>query len=822
MTSPVAATPAVPLDPAQRFSGLSLPKDLTKKGGRSSWEFSGEQLVLSDTTFQDLQLLALPLKPGDSYEMEVEYAFHTDQLGYLKLFLPAPQGWCSLQLHPGQIVCFFDNNRQPHPHSPKPGGETNRLRVKSERSGTAARFTVTLNDKPVTEFTGNGVTEWRFWSDMSPLRGSICLGGETKGGPPITLHSFRLVSNEGTPSTMAAAPTPAVKTSESPAPAPPTGWIDLLARADVQRDSLQLPWSLTDGVLQSPAEPNSATTPNGHNSFVFPVPDPPLNYDLRYRLSRNKPGAAIVMPFRRGSETPVLYVDGGYGFQLFGATTAGPKNSGPAWFPPEKIIREVLIEVRESHLNVRYDGRLLVESDGALPMGQVQQPFFQSAKYKEPIIGIGVCGGLITVHEAAYRPVDVLAEKTALMSATDSYLAKLESGFQARYQTDAQKPFETAMASLNQSYITNGINKARAAAQAKGVLPEVLQFDQEKALIEKDSDVPAEDAADTPDSLKKLRATYRTARAKLVTERDAKAAPLMNIYLKALDDYAAELTKSGKVDEAKQVQTLRDMKAAAGPAAQAVISTAAVSKDGLVNSLGMKFILVKGTNVLFCIHETRRQDYAAFAAENPGVSEDWKNAGQNGVPCGDKDDHSVVGVRWLETQGFCAWLSKKEGKTYRLPTDEEWSVAAGLGRYEKRTKDTTPQMLSDQQRTEYPWGGDYPPKTSDQAGNFSDMASRAKFPDLGFIEGYNDGFPTTAPVMSFKPNKAGLYDMGGNALEWVEDWLNVAQTNRVLRGGSFMETGTNLLSSHRYFDAPDLTRHFTGFRVVIEISKKAP
>lgn len=163
--------------------------------------------------------------------------------------------------------------------------------------------------------------------------------------------------------------------------------------------------------------------------------------------------------------------------------------------------------------------------------------------------------------------------------ANDPRLAQLESGYQARYATDAQKPFETALATLNQSYIANGISKARTAAQAKGALAEVLAFDREKALVEKDGDVPAEDAADMPESLKQLRATYRAARARFVTERDAKVAPLMKIYLKALDDYAAELSKAGKIDEAKQVRTLRDMKAAQ-EAAPAPAQGAAL-KDGV-------------------------------------------------------------------------------------------------------------------------------------------------------------------------------------------------------------------------------------------------
>jgi hypothetical protein len=140
----------------------------------------------------------------------------------------------------------------------------------------------------------------------------------------------------------------------------------------------------------------------------------------------------------------------------------------------------------------------------------------------------------------------------------DPRLAQLDAGFKERYDSDAQKPFLTTVSALNQSYLANGISRARAAAQAKGDLTEVSTLDAEKTAIEGGAGVPAEDGADTPVSLKGLRATYRTALAKITTERDARAAPLYDLYLKALDAYIAELTESSKIEEARQVRTLRD------------------------------------------------------------------------------------------------------------------------------------------------------------------------------------------------------------------------------------------------------------------------
>ena len=47
--------------------------------------------------------------------------------------------------------------------------------------------------------------------------------------------------------------------------------------------------------------------------------------------------------------------------------------------------------------------------------------------------------------------------------------------------------------------------------------------------------------------------------------------------------------------------------------------------EGFTNRLGMKFVPVPGTRILMCIHETRNQDYAAYAAANKGVDDSWKN-----------------------------------------------------------------------------------------------------------------------------------------------------------------------------------------------------
>jgi serine/threonine protein kinase len=219
-----------------------------------------------------------------------------------------------------------------------------------------------------------------------------------------------------------------------------------------------------------------------------------------------------------------------------------------------------------------------------------------------------------------------------------------------------------------------------------------------------------------------------------------------------------------------------------------------------INTLGMKFVPVPGTDVQFCIWETRVKDYAAA---NAGVDEGWKKPGFK-----QEDTHPVVKVSWNEAQAFCEWLTKKEmaagnikaGQKYRLPTDAEWSVAVGLG----KEKGNTPKEKSRGIKDVYPWGNQWPPPKA--AGNYYGESLNA------------DNFDYTSPVGSFAANKLGLHDMGGNVWEWCEDRYDpAAKSDRVLRGacwgGSYPG---DLLSSRRgLYGAPGVRGGGVGFRCVL-------
>jgi formylglycine-generating enzyme required for sulfatase activity len=176
---------------------------------------------------------------------------------------------------------------------------------------------------------------------------------------------------------------------------------------------------------------------------------------------------------------------------------------------------------------------------------------------------------------------------------------------------------------------------------------------------------------------------------------------------------------------------------------------------------------------------------------DPGPELDWGNPGIEQA-----DDHPVVAVSWDDAICYCNWCSRMEGlpeaydvatgdlldaagrvtldpteaKGYRLPTEAEWEYAARQGGQKVRFGNGQDVARSTEMNFRA-GSGDYPYSV---AGEYRKM---------------------TVPVTSFEPNSLGLYNMGGNAWEWVTDLYGPYQgedqanpcgvdgVNRILRGG---------------------------------------
>ncbi|MBV8416668.1 MAG: SUMF1/EgtB/PvdO family nonheme iron enzyme [Verrucomicrobia bacterium] len=242
---------------------------------------------------------------------------------------------------------------------------------------------------------------------------------------------------------------------------------------------------------------------------------------------------------------------------------------------------------------------------------------------------------------------------------------------------------------------------------------------------------------------------------------------------------------------------------------QVVTAKEATRSHPYVNPLGMEFVPVQleGKTLLFCVHQTRKRDYAVYARaphESP-VDNKWKNPEWRNVPVSNEDDDPVVMVNWYDANAFCEWLSAVESnknqdtENYRLPTKEEWSAAAG------------PNV--------FPWGDDWPPPPG--SGNYADRTAEAKFGAdvVPSIPGYNDGFATTSPVKSFAANRFGLFDLGSNVQEWCGGKTDEGKVSR--KGASWKDSAKDTLSTaNSQLSPPDQRSVFIGFRCVLEVPNK--
>ena len=124
------------------------------------------------------------------------------------------------------------------------------------------------------------------------------------------------------------------------------------------------------------------------------------------------------------------------------------------------------------------------------------------------------------------------------------------------------------------------------------------------------------------------------------------------------------------------------------------------------------------------------------------------------------DRHPVICVNWDDAKAYALWLSQTTGAVYRLPTEMEWLEAAG----------------------------DF------QVGCYEEVAGR----------------PGTCPVGSYGANPTGLFDMGGNVTEWLEDCYRGDCSRHTARGTAWHWKP----DGHGRTNPPATVRtSYSGFRV---------
>lgn len=187
---------------------------------------------------------------------------------------------------------------------------------------------------------------------------------------------------------------------------------------------------------------------------------------------------------------------------------------------------------------------------------------------------------------------------------------------------------------------------------------------------------------------------------------------------------------------------------------------------------------------------TNAQYYAFVQDTDRLVPDYWSN----GIFPTGEENHPVVRVSHQDAMAFCRWLSMVERRFYRLPTEEEWEKAA-RGSGDKRR---------------YPWGDEWDPERCNTQ---------------------EAGIGKTTPVDMYGKKGAspfGVMDMSGNVAEWTCSWyerypnslcdnIHFGRTQRVVRGGSWINEASWARVSFRGHYKPDTRRPYLGFRVVLEV-----
>lgn len=183
----------------------------------------------------------------------------------------------------------------------------------------------------------------------------------------------------------------------------------------------------------------------------------------------------------------------------------------------------------------------------------------------------------------------------------------------------------------------------------------------------------------------------------------------------------------------------------------------------------------------------------------------WSAPEGPGSGIAERLDHPAIHVSWTDAAAFAAWAGG------RLPSEAEWEHAAKGGDDAAR----------------FPWGSAEP----DDVATFPCNVWQGDFLHRNSAA---DGFPGTAPVDAYAPNRFGLFNACGNVWEWCADAFRVrslsaaakarnraatAEGERLMKGGSYL---CHRSYCYRYRIAarsgrsPDTSAGHTGFRLAYD------
>jgi formylglycine-generating enzyme required for sulfatase activity len=197
-----------------------------------------------------------------------------------------------------------------------------------------------------------------------------------------------------------------------------------------------------------------------------------------------------------------------------------------------------------------------------------------------------------------------------------------------------------------------------------------------------------------------------------------------------------------------------------------------------------KYLITRGQFAVF-VRETKRNTgicYIQSTMRAGNMADSWSTPGFE-----QSDRDPVVCVAWLDAKAYIAWLNKKiadrvpgaKDGPYRLPSEAEWEYAA-------RTGTTTAW-----------WWGDQAGIANARCNGCYEPADKIKPALVNGLIVYpscrgNRLKRGTAEVDTFPPNPFGLYDMPGNASQWVEDCWSETYLDAPSDGGAFLKPGCKL------------------------------